>query len=509
MIVLRPPSVEDIAGALGGTFAVRDGETAEVERAYFDTFDALLRSTGRSLVWERGRLRLEERDTRVSVAGEVAPVEPGGPFLASALPPGELRDALHDAVEHRALLPLARVHAQTGAVRILDGSDKTVVRVEIESASLLTAARREPLSTRVRVRGIRGYDRQLERVHKALLGSLGLSGDALPLVDEATIAAGGRPEGTGSKVDVSLAASDRSDAAAVTVLRRLLEIIDANLDGTIHDTDSEFLHDYRVAVRRTRSVQRELRDVFPAEALARMRSEFKWLQRATGDARDLDVYVLGFDGLRELVGEATRHDLEPLLGVLRGRRLSARREMVRELRSERAARLRAAWQALLEELVELPGDARPDAARPIGSVSSERIRKVYRRMVRMGEAINAGSPPQDYHELRKKGKELRYLLELFGAPLHDADVVKPMIKTLKALQDVLGRHQDREVQMSMLRSLRAEVSALPGGAEALMAMGVLIERLDEDAAAARGEFAQVFAAFAAKRQQRLVKATFA
>ena len=38
-----------------------------------------------------------------------------------------------------------------------------------------------------------------------------------------------------------------------------------------------------------------------------------------------------------------------------------------------------------------------------------------------------------------------------------------MIKTLKALQDVLGRHQDREVQIALLRSLGPEVGAASEG----------------------------------------------
>ena len=52
-----------------------------------------------------------------------------------------------------------------------------------------------------------------------------------------------------------------------------------------------------------------------------------------------------------------------------------------------------------------------------------------------------------------------------------------MIDSLKALQDVLGRHQDREVQIAMLRSLADEVATLPRGPRAVMAMGVLVERL--------------------------------
>jgi CHAD domain-containing protein len=126
-------------------------------------------------------------------------------------------------------------------------------------------------------------------------------------------------------------------------------------------------------------------------------------------------------------------------------------------------------------------------------------------MVRTGSAIGDTSPAEEYHELRKKGKELRYLLELFGAPLYPGDVVKPMIKTLKSLQDVLGRHQDREVQVALLRSLGPEV----GNAEALMAMGALIGRLADDERAARGEFAARFSEFASKERRRLVKETFA
>jgi CHAD domain-containing protein len=129
-------------------------------------------------------------------------------------------------------------------------------------------------------------------------------------------------------------------------------------------------------------------------------------------------------------------------------------------------------------------------------------------MVKMGKAIDGSSPSEEFHEIRKQGKELRYLLELFGTPLFPAEVVKPMIKTLKRLQDVLGRHQDREVQRARLRELAEPVSALPGRAAALMAMGVLIEHLGEDELAARAEFAERFAEFTDKPLRKRVKAVF-
>jgi CHAD domain-containing protein len=212
--------------------------------------------------------------------------------------------------------------------------------------------------------------------------------------------------------------------------------------------------------------------------------------------------------MRALVPEPMRADLDPLKKVLHDRRLLARLAMVRALRSERAKNLSRDWEAFLEELVGLPDDGRPDAGRAIGELAGERIAKVYRRMVKLGSAIDADTPPEAYHDLRKKGKELRYLLELFGAALFPSDVVKPMIKTLKSLQDVLGRHQDREVQVATLRDLSREVSARPGGAAALMAMGVLVQRLQADEQGARDEFAERFAGFSAKAQRRTVKQAF-
>ena len=124
-------------------------------------------------------------------------------------------------------------------------------------------------------------------------------------------------------------------------------------------------------------------------------------------------------------------------------------------------------------------------------------------MVKMGRAIDDDSPAEDLHELRKVGKELRYLLEFFSS-LYPADVVKPFIKTLKGLQDQLGRFQDREVQANALRELAPEV----GHPSTVMAMGVLVERFIKEEIAARAEFADRFSAFAAKEQRSTVKETF-
>jgi CHAD domain-containing protein len=299
-------------------------------------------------------------------------------------------------------------------------------------------------------------------------------------------------------LDVPLEPHQRADRAAAEILTQLAATIEANLPGTLTDVDSEFLHDVRVAVRRTRSVQRELGGVFPQAELARFRAEFRWLQEITGPTRDLDVYLLDFDSFAGSLPAGKQSDLEALRVLLGERRGRARAQMVRALRSGRMQTLLADWKQFVLMLPGRPEYDRPDAARPIVELADRRIAIVYRSMVKMGMRIDEESPPAALHDLRKRGKELRYLLEFF-APLFPAESVAPMIKTLKALQDTLGRFQDREIQAEMLCSLGDEVATQERGPAALMAMGVLVERLEAQQAEARAEFARRFAPFAARR----------
>lgn len=311
-----------------------------------------------------------------------------------------------------------------------------------------------------------------------------------------------------AKVEVRLDRHQRADAAVAAVLRRLLAVVVENLDGAVAGHDIEYLHQLRIAVRRSRTVQRQFKGVFPALELPGFRADFRWLQRATGPTRDLDVSVEEFESLARLLADGMRADLEPLRMVLIERRLEARADVERTLRSQRATELLHDWERLLESLVELPLDDRPRASDTIGELCGRRIARVYRRIVTMGSKIGEASAADELHELRKKGKELRYLLELFGAQLFDDDVVRPLIDSLKGLQELLGRHQDREVQVAMVRSLTGEVAPRPHGDAACLAMGTLVARLRDDELAARREFAELFERLAGPDRRAAVTAAF-
>jgi CHAD domain-containing protein len=485
------------------------------KRSYtvLDTADRRLRAAGVDLDLEtaRGRPRLVLREPGAGPP-RVADVRPRrSRYLLRDLPAGALRERLAPIVENRALLPLADVEVGAQLVRVLNGDQKTVARVSVATPAALVGGGdggAVPLTARADVTGVLGYTKPLGRVTAAVRrGPKGGLVDApLSVADEAIAAVGGDPDGIRTKVRVDLRPDQRTDRAAVAVLCDLAGMVEANLPGVLGDLDTEFLHDLRVAVRRSRSVLRELKGAFPPEPLASQRDALRWIQAVTGPTRDLDVQLLDWDHLVSAIPVERHSALAPVRALLTRHRAGAFRTLRRELRGPT---YREAWDAYRAFLAGDLGPAgeRPDARRPIVDVAGRRIRKVYRRMLAMGAAVDATSPAGDLHELRKRGKELRYLLELFGG-LWPGGVVKPMVRSLKGLQDVLGVHQDREVQASYLRGLAGELAKSTGGPAALLALGVLVDRLDAEQDEARQAFADRFDAFAAADQQAVVAQVF-
>ena len=73
-----------------------------------------------------------------------------------------------------------------------------------------------------------------------------------PALQAALAAAGGQP-GEYPASRRGAGAEGRATAAVAAVLPGLLDTLQANVAGTVRDIDTEFLHDLRIAVRRTRT----------------------------------------------------------------------------------------------------------------------------------------------------------------------------------------------------------------------------------------------------------------
>jgi CHAD domain-containing protein len=293
------------------------------------------------------------------------------------------------------------------------------------------------------------------------------------------------PGGYTGKVGARIEAGQQAPVAVSVVLLDLLDTLEANVDGVLRDIDTEFLHDLRISVRRTRSALKLLGGVTP-DATGHFRAEFKWLGDVTTPVRDLDVHLLG-------LGEAPG-DLEPLRGYLARARGTQFRRLTRELRSPRFTALTADWRKALVE----SRDARWPRGLPTAQeLAATTIQAAQAKVLKRGGRITDDSPAEELHDLRKRAKELRYALEFF-ASVQDASAD---LSRLKKLQDCLGEFQDTEVQIEEIsRQADAMLAdrAHPVPASVFLAMGEVIAGLRERQRVARGEFDRRYGIFANK-----------
>jgi len=269
--------------------------------------------------------------------------------------------------------------------------------------------------------------------------------------------------------------------------------------GTIKDIDTEFLHDLRVAVRWTRSALKLCGNALPRGLASQYAPEFRWLGDLTTPTRDLDVFLLGYPAMAASLVGADADELIPFRDHLTRSRAAAYRRLVTGLRSARFARLRTNWRAAL-------ADVRAPRRPSVAQLADAKIIAAHRKVLMMGGRITPASPPESLHELRKRCKELRYLVEMFGT-LHDPAQRWQAVRELKTLQDCLGEFQDTEVQRMEIRAFAAQMmEQRTAPAETLLAMGEIAARLAVTQATARAQFDGRFADFAGPASRRRIAA---
>lgn len=286
----------------------------------------------------------------------------------------------------------------------------------------------------------------------------GVTKDPFP----ATAAEGPRAGGESSG---SVAAADALRAelwAQYLTVRR-------NEEGVLDDTDTESLHDFRVAVRRARSVLGQFGGVFAPEPAARLRRVLSWFGRSTGKLRDLHVYLAHEAAYRGMLSGPLAQDLAPLFDFVRRERGAALRGLADVMRSpEYEAALRW-WR----ECVEDPSALGPRGSEPVLRLAGARVAKKCRAVLEQGHRLRGRADAADLHSLRIECKKLRYLLEMLADLMPEA---RAAVHGLKKLQDALGRIQDLTVHESRSRDFaRAASSAGSGGV--LPAVEVLASRM--------------------------------
>lgn len=279
------------------------------------------------------------------------------------------------------------------------------------------------------------------------------------------------------------------DTALIDFLLGLHTRMVSQEEGLRADEDIEFLHRFRVAIRKTRALTAQLSPAVLVPDLPRFSRELAYVGRATGVCRDLDVFL---EDLREYLEGVKPKHARAVVHTVVILRLSAQADVMSALRTPEYERIRDAWPSALQE-------ARPRApdSATLGALLRRAMDKRLQRVLREGHDIGPDSPDEDLHDLRKQCKKLRYLFELAKALGRGPDPSEG-ITELKHFQDVLGRFQDFSAHSLLSEDLARTLErsgARPGAVRAARDMVGMLQRRQAEA---RASFDERFTRFSSE-----------
>jgi CHAD domain-containing protein/CYTH domain-containing protein len=206
------------------------------------------------------------------------------------------------------------------------------------------------------------------------------------------------------------------------------------------DSDEEALHDFRVAIRRLRSVFRAFRPYVDHEITKKLRRRLRDLQRATGGARDAEVQILWVQSRRERLSPT-----EWIGGKWFVQRLTDKRDRGYEASIDAIERQfpkidRRVRKSLRAAALD-PDSCSADATNYAGALE-QLIHDHAATLRRRLEAVHGPADEEAAHAARISAKQLRYLFELMEREFKPA---KDAVGSLKSLQDILGELHDAQV----------------------------------------------------------------
>ena len=265
--------------------------------------------------------------------------------------------------------------------------------------------------------------------------------------------------------------SDEVAIVAVTsVLRGYRDDAEKRLPGVLAG-DVEDLHQFRVAMRRARTVVSAAHGVLPDEHRDRVGRTLRSMAALTSPVRDLDVFIADLPDLCEKVPEVAPGAADALveIAVATRERPSVRLEWA--LRGPDGRHLFEDWELVSTPVP--PGGSEPGAlaTAPAVDVVDLWIAKAFKRTRRKGRVALESDDLEHWHELRKALKKLRYLVAAFGE-MHSGKRLKPVRKRLRTLQEHIGSLQDLRVQMELASELHERAVAADLHAAADLALGI-------------------------------------
>ncbi|XOB65952.1 CHAD domain-containing protein [Deferribacteres bacterium DY0037] len=352
----------------------------------------------------------------------------------------ELVKRVDGIVSPRVLLPKHEFNVSRFSVSMLDELEKTIAKgitYIIETGGKAVCA--------MGLSPLRGYGKETAKGLRKIEGNEGGFGDAVKLLVDKT---GDELIFYSAKPVLKLNPETPIYKVMGEIYTHLIDVMSKNTDGIINDVDIEFLHDFRVSVRRIRSALSLVRGVFDKDMEKEFRVRFKNLGGLTGVARDMDVYLDRIEDYERMLPGWLKGGMAELADYFKKTREAEYRKLSDYLLSGEFEKLCTDWINVVSD----DKYAASKGKKPVLPLAKKAIRQAFNEIEKQADGMSTETHSDAVHEIRISFKKIRYLLEFYSS-LFDKEKTAPMLKDMKALQDSLGDHNDYYVQQLALEEL--------------------------------------------------------
>lgn len=331
---------------------------------------------------------------------------------------------------------------------------------------------KDPYFASCKILPLRGYEDQTSHVVDRLV-ELGATPPATGPFSLLLQRAGRTPRVYTLKPSFAISFETPAREAVGRIIATILTIAESNRAGIIADLDTEFLHDYRICLRKARSLLGLVKNVYPAGETERFRNQLGEYARATNRLRDLDVYSLTYHDHLENLPEPLHKGLSHIFSRFSAERKREQRRISTHLQEHAGS---PPLNGIIAEISNISEhDDSAAAFQPIGPLVFKGILKRYRKIKACAETITPETNDETLHYIRIECKKLRYLMEFFNEIL-PPDESQPLQKQLRRLQGALGDFNDSSVQQEFLLGWWHKHQA---ATESTLAMGGLLALLHQ------------------------------
>ena len=471
---------------------------------FFDTFDWRVYNAGLVLFSIGKRIYLRLIDTNLILANSGYQKRP---VFIWDFAHNDLKKQLDPILDVRALLIKGSATFLEEEGFIINEDFKKVCQILIRKIIFPNTSKSPGLYNTLTLSPLRGYQSDTRAIMSKLI-NITLNDSAHDPFTFIMASNNLKPGGYSSKINIKLKRNMPAQDGIKFVMKIFIKLMQQNEEGIIKDIDTEFLHDFRVAVRRTRAALSQLHIVFPPDIVKKYKKDFSFIGKQSNMLRDLDVYLLNEDVYKKMIPVRLKKSISILFDQLRNERKTAHQQFVNIVNSTQYKNIIIEWQKYLDSDIIENSENPVEAKSPIISIIKPIIQNQLDIVMNLGSEIDDHTDDKKVHALRIECKKLRYLMEFFSS-LFPKNKIEKFVDHLKILQDNLGKFNDYSVQQEFLQKYLKQLSITDlQSKQTITALGALIGILYDKQTQTRQEFAIRYAQFASAENIALAMKLF-